>query len=135
MIRWPTPHSSAHWPRYVWPASVAGMSRSNWLSSIARDDVALEQELRDVERVDDVRAVQEQVGRLRRPAGSGRRPGRSGAVIVKTGSVVALASAGRYSNDHWNWPATARTLRSGSALDRLDAVQRLPRDDEQEDAR
>ena len=32
MIRWPTPHSSAHWPRNVWPASSASMVRSNWLT-------------------------------------------------------------------------------------------------------
>ena len=29
MIRWPVPHSSAHWPRNVWPASAASTLKSN----------------------------------------------------------------------------------------------------------
>ena len=88
MIRWPVPHSSAHWPRKVWPASSASIVRSNWLT-LARHDVALEQELRDVEGVDDVGAGQVEVdrlagrqdhGRRRSPVGAGlrRRPDRLG---------------------------------------------------------
>src|SRR6476659_6132965 len=30
MMLWPTPHSSAHWPRNVWPASDALTMKSNW---------------------------------------------------------------------------------------------------------
>src|SRR3954451_4739389 len=29
MIRWPEPHSSAHWPRNVWPASLSLTLNSN----------------------------------------------------------------------------------------------------------
>ena len=34
-------------------------------------------------------------------------------LTVNSSFVVSLASAGRYWNAHWNWPATARTLRFG----------------------
>ena len=44
----------------------APLDRQVELVDTARDDVALEQELRDVERVDDVVARQEEVGRLAR---------------------------------------------------------------------
>src|SRR5436190_21684182 len=40
----------------------------------------------------------------------------SAAVTEKTSVVRNAASAGRYWNVHWNWPATARTLRFGVAL-------------------
>ena len=31
-LAWPVPHSSAHWPRNVWPASLSSTVNSNWLS-------------------------------------------------------------------------------------------------------
>ena len=84
-VRWPMPHSSAHWPWNVWPASLASIVRSNSLM-MARHDVALEQELRDVEGVDDVGARQGEVDRLAGRQGQAavgrerrrtpRRPGR-----------------------------------------------------------
>ena len=84
---WPTPHSSAHWPRKVWPASASLIVNSNAVDP-TRDDVALEQELRDVEGVDDVRAAQGTAGRSARPAGRGRRRAPRADVCVYSGSGV-----------------------------------------------
>ena len=64
MTSWPMPHSSAHWPRNVWPASLAVDRQVELVVDWPGHDVALEQELRDVEGVDDVRARQVEVGRL-----------------------------------------------------------------------
>ena len=73
IIRWPTPHSSAHWPRKVWPASLGWILKSNCVDP-AGDDVALEEELRHVERVDDVAGCRGTGGSSRRPGAPCRRP-------------------------------------------------------------
>ena len=132
MIRWPTPQSSAHWPRYVWPASLA-VDVEVELVRDPRHDVALEQELRDVERVDDVRAVQVEVDRL-----AGRE--RQAAVRALRGVDREQRPAcrpgrrpARYSNDHWNWARDGPDLEVRLGRRRLDRVQGLPRDHEQED--